>query len=61
MEYSNKKQLNADFKCVICGKGEHGIGKNMRFVCFECIGELVTAHDLIVKKELKIKATQFKQ
>ncbi|WP_172963892.1 hypothetical protein [Paenibacillus sp. Cedars] len=55
MEYSNKHELNKEFQCVLCGSGEHGIGKNNKFVCFDCIKELVIAHDLIVKQQIKIQ------
>lgn len=55
MEYSNKHELNKKFHCVLCGRGEHGIGKNNKFVCFNCINELVSAHDLIVKQQFKIQ------
>jgi hypothetical protein len=57
MEYSNKEELNKDFSCFFCGGGEHGLGKNERFICFSCIYELVKCHDSIVKPELRIKAT----
>lgn len=52
--YSNKKELNDSFCCVLCDEGEHGIGKAGKYVCFSCIKELVHHHDFIVKNELKI-------
>lgn len=56
MEYSNKRELNEKFKCIFCDEGEHGIGKDGRYVCFGCIKELVDCHDELVKAELRIKS-----
>ncbi|MNC05754.1 hypothetical protein D3C75_532460 [compost metagenome] len=54
MDYSNKAQLNQKFKCVLCESGEHGLGRNGKYVCFECIKKLVIEHDVIVRPEHKI-------
>nr|WP_186811611.1 hypothetical protein [Paenibacillus xylanexedens] len=54
MYYSNKEQVNPDFKCVLCNEGEHGVGSEKKQVCFNCIKELVKAHDSIVKPGLRI-------
>jgi len=54
LEYTNRADLNNLFSCVFCRKGEHGIGRVGKFICFNCIKELVDHHDAIVKPEHKI-------
>jgi hypothetical protein len=55
MEYSNKELLNPNFKCILCGAGEHGIGVNGKYVCFDCISEITKIYNQLVKKEKKLK------
>lgn len=54
MYYSNKEQINPEFKCILCGEGEHGLGNEKHQVCFKCIRKLVEYHDYTVRDEFKI-------